>query len=199
MFDIVGLVLAIPAVIIALTVHEFAHAYTAYKYGDYTPKANGRLTLNPLAHIDPLGFIALLLIKFGWAKPVPVNYIILSRKKGAIEMTALAGSLANFGTALVAARILVVFYQFISVYDPLVAFFQLLIFLNISLGVFNLIPIPPLDGYTVFRKFFPYELRRTIEMYEYYGQFVLIIFLLLGGANILIPIVQFIFNLMVFA
>ena len=169
----------LPIFLPSLTIHEYAHAWVAYKYGDYTAKSMGRLTLNPLAHISLLGTIIMpILIRFGWAKPIPVDFSILTKKQ--IFCVAAAGPLANILTALILTG---AFHLFGLEAIPIISDFVLLaILLNIILAVFNLIPIPPLDGsrlvYTLLKS------PKAIDAYYKFGRygiFVLIAFLLLGG------------------
>ena len=169
----------LPIFLVSLTIHEYAHAWVAYKYGDDTAKSMGRLTLNPLAHISLLGTIIMpLLVRFGWAKPIPVNFSILTKKQ--IFCVAVAGPLANILLALILTG---AFHLFGLEAIPLLGGFVFLaIILNVILAVFNLIPIPPLDGsrlvYALLKS------PRAINAYYKFGRygiFVLIAFLLLGG------------------
>lgn len=171
--------------IVAMTVHEFAHGWTAYKLGDLTAKYSGRLTLNPLAHIDPLWtfFLPLFLFistggqfVFGAAKPVPINYSSLKNPKRDIIWVGSSGPLANFVFALILSIIL----KFIPM-APLINFItEKLIIINVFLGVFNLIPIPPLDGSRILMGLLPEDLSRRYALIEPYGFLILIIMLYLG-------------------
>ncbi len=185
---------------IALTVHEFAHGFVAYKKGDPTAKFSGRLTLNPLAHIDPIGTFLLPLfliisgspVVFGWAKPVPINTWLLRNPKKDIVQIALAGPLANFLFAV----LLGILYRILS----FIPFFKIilpeLIFLNLLLCVFNLIPIPPLDGSRILSGLLPYPWSLKYSMIEPYGFIIIIILLFLGiGDWLLLPIVNFLYSL----
>ncbi len=136
------------AILFALTVHEFAHALAATMQGDPTAKLMGRLTFNPLAHIDMIGFLSLLLVGFGWGKPVPVNPIYFKNKKWGDTIVAFAGPLANFISIIVFGIILriVISTAILSPGNLLVSFLFFIIMINMVLGVFNLIPLPPLDG-----------------------------------------------------
>jgi Zn-dependent protease len=174
----------LPVILVSLTIHEYAHAWMACRYGDDTAKSMGRLTLNPLAHISLFGTIILpLLIQFGWAKPIPVNFSILTKKQ--IFMVAVAGPLANILLALILTG---AFHLFGLGKLPLLEDFVLLaILLNIILALFNLIPVPPLDGsrlvYALLKS------PRAVNMYNRfarYGIIIFIAFLLLGGFRIII-------------
>lgn len=170
------------AVVIALSVHEFAHAFVAYKFGDDTAKNQGRLTLSPMAHLDPLGIIAVLLIGFGWARPVPVNPYNFKRPRLAGILVSIAGPLSNL---LLSAIGLIIWYSLIkfgilmaippAVAETLAQFFNIFIGINIVLLVFNLLPIPPLDGYRVVEDLAPSNIRVKMSRYEKYGSIILLV------------------------
>ena len=136
------------AIIFALTIHEFAHAWMATLQGDPTPKLMGRLTFNPLSHIDMVGFISLLIVGFGWGKPVPVNLFYFKNKKWGDTLVAFAGPLSNFISIIVFGIILriVISNSALGSDNLLILFLFFMIMINIVLGIFNLIPLPPLDG-----------------------------------------------------
>ena len=156
---ILDLVMIAVIVLISLTVHEVAHGWIAYKMGDPTAKNLGRLSLNPIKHLDPIGAIMMLLIGIGYAKPVPVNSRYFKNPKRGMALTASAGPAANFIMAFFAALLYLVFVTFwfnaivsgagqftINVFNVLFSFFLFFCVLNLSLGIFNLLPIPPFDG-----------------------------------------------------
>jgi Zn-dependent protease len=173
MNNLVHLVLSLPAVLSALTIHEYAHGYVAYRMGDPTAKIAGRLTLNPIKHIDIFGFIAFILFRFGWAKPVPINpYNFRDVNKG-ILYTSIAGSLANFLLAFVFGMI----RRILPITDillPLVLIVEFGILFNLILCIFNLLPIPPLDGSKVLFTLLPPRYRHIEYWLERYGFMILI-------------------------
>jgi len=169
------LIVNIPVVLFAITVHEYAHARMALSLGDPTAKLAGRATLNPISHIDPIGAICLYLFHFGWAKPVPVDPRYFRNPRMGSLWVSLAGPLANFGVALVAG-ILVRYFLF-----PWELYLRILVsmtILNIALGLFNLLPIPPLDGSHILESFLPYQaLRKYRDMARYAPMLLLGVFL----------------------
>jgi len=202
---ILGFLVALPGILWALSIHEFAHGYVAYKLGDPTPKFAGRLTLNPLAHIDIVGFIALFLVHFGWAKPVPINprnfVKVSSWRKGEI-LVSLAGPLANFISALLCILFLKHFPFHLlpeSLSNPIFLMFKYSTFINAAFGVFNLIPIPPLDGSKILEAVLPYNAWLEYKKIEPYGPIILIILVISPVINwILVPIVNGIIKVMLF-
>lgn len=178
------IILSLAMFFAAVVVHEFAHGWCAYKLGDPTAKYAGRLTLNPLAHIDPFGTILLpiLLILslspviFGWAKPVPVNFWNLRSPRRDMVLVGLAGPLANLGLAYLfslGVRSIIVTPQFAQI-------LQSFIIVNLALAVFNLIPIPPLDGSRILFGIMPKGLAYLVTNLEQFGLVILILFLWLG-------------------
>lgn len=181
----------VPCVLIALTFHEFAHGYMAYKLGDPTAKNFGRLTLNPLKHLDPIGTICMIFFHFGWAKPVPINSRYFKKPRRDMALTAAAGPIMNFILALfgvLVCRILTkIFVAFPAQSDfvyyiryAALTLFSYFHMLNLSLGVFNLIPIPPLDGSRIFYIFLPQKWYFGVMKYEKYIQLALLVLLWTG-------------------
>ncbi|MCK9368953.1 site-2 protease family protein [Candidatus Dojkabacteria bacterium] len=162
-------IFAIPALIIASTIHEYAHAFVAYKLGDATAKANGRLSLNPLSHIDPIGAISMIIFRIGWSKPVPINEYNFKNPVWGTALVSIAGPLSN----VILAIIIAILYKFFP--NP---FFYVFIIINISMGVFNLIPIPPLDGSKIVRAFLPKGIRYFWEKLERFVPFIFLLFLI---------------------
>lgn len=143
------LLFVLPAVIIVLTLHEFGHAFAAYKMGDETAKREGRLTLNPLRHIDPFGMIALILFRFGWGKPIPVDFFALRNLRKGMVVVSLAGPLMNFLTAIILSPLYKLMFKSTVMqagFSYFIVLIEYIILYSIYLGIFNLIPVPPLDG-----------------------------------------------------
>ena len=190
------LLLSLPAVLWAITFHEFCHGYAADLLGDPTPARMGRLTLNPLAHLDPIGALMLLVFRFGWAKPVPIDPWFFRHPGRDMAIVSLAGSAGNLVTAVacgVVVRLLP--GPFISI-PALGRFVALMILINLGLGVFNLVPIPPLDGSKLLSLFLPPSWLRGFFWLERYGIFILMILLALGVVQMLItPMIMTLFHL----
>jgi len=178
-------VMLVPA-LLAVTLHEVAHGYVADRFGDPTARLLGRLTLNPLKHLDPIGTLALIVFKFGWARPVPVNYRNLRHPKRDMIWVALAGPLTNLGLALVSALALrgLIFLQgnllqgagadFVRPLSLMAAFS---LYINVILGVFNLIPIPPLDGGRILGGILPDKYSTLLNNLEFFG-FLIVLFVI---------------------
>lgn len=184
----------LPALIIAMTFHEFAHGKAADLLGDPTPRYAGRLTLNPIRHVDPVGLLMLLIVKFGWAKPVPVNplYFRGNRQRGML-LVALAGPGMNFLLAVLAGVAMALSFAARSHGIALHAFgfFEYLVLYNVYLGVFNLLPIPPLDGSKILFSLLPPRYSGFLYTLEQYGFLILMLVLVTGLSNyFLIPIAE---------
>ncbi len=183
--------------VVAFTIHEFSHAWVATIFGDDTPRINGRLTLNPISHLDPIGSLLLLVAGFGWAKPVPVNpYALQRRSSAALMWVSLAGPLSNFLMAVVAAipfrlGLASLFAASVPSSSILPSFSMLMyefIFINLLLMLFNLIPIAPLDGEKIAEYFFPPSWSRALDTIRPYGPVILMAVIFVGpyfGVNIL--------------
>lgn len=188
--------LYLPVSILSLSVHEWAHAWSAYKLGDDTAARHGRLTLSPMAHIDPLGTIALPLLGFplGWAKPVPVNPLRFRREvtmKAGMMVTAAAGPLSNLIIAVVCSVLLALLFRFNLTHlgsRGVLVLLDVLIRMNVGLAIFNLLPIPPLDGSRVADGLMPYRLRPQWEQFLRYGSFLLMAIFIFGASWLLRPI-----------
>jgi len=164
------LVYIILTLMIAFTLHEFAHAYVAFKFGDPTAKNQGRLTFNPIKHLDPIGTILIFIIGFGWAKPVPVNRFYFKRPRLAGVLVSIAGPLTNLVLAFLAQTIYIaLIVTGVEVSGFVMGFLSTMISLNILLFVFNLIPLPPLDGYRIISDLVPNRIRPKLTQYEQYG------------------------------
>jgi len=189
-------------VLFALTIHEFSHGYAAYKLGDDTAKRAGRLTLNPLKHLDPIGTIMLFIAKIGWAKPVPINPYNFKNFKRDTAIVSFAGPLANFISAIAFSILFNLFYSPTSQNIFLIIIFYT-IFINIALGLFNLIPIPPLDGSKIFGALLPDRLYFKYQQFERKGMFLFIAIILISnfaGLNIvgsvILPPIRFFVRLL---
>ncbi len=191
-FNLAELLIRAIAVLLAISVHEMSHGYAAYFLGDKTAKFMGRLSLNPLRHLDPVGALCLLVFGFGWAKPVMINPAYFKKPKRDMALTALAGPLSNFILAFLSLAVfkLLTLAPFMNssffAAEWIATFLSTFALLNIGLGVFNLIPIPPLDGSKVFLPLLPPRLYMDIMRYEHLGWIVLIIAL---GLGVLDPII----------
>jgi len=184
--DLLELIVSIPAVLIAITFHEFSHGYAAHLLGDPTPKNQGRLTLNPISHLDPLGTLMLLVAHFGWAKPVQVNpfYFKGDRQRGLL-LVSLAGPFSN----LVLALFVAILYNLFGVSGYFALFLFLLVSINVYLAIFNLIPVPPLDGSKILLGLLPRHMHEYVYKLEAYGPLVLVLLVLTNiTSKILLPI-----------
>ncbi|MDD3480756.1 MAG: site-2 protease family protein [Patescibacteria group bacterium] len=190
--EIITIIFWLTALFVSITVHEFMHAWTANYLGDPTAKALGRVSLNPIAHIDPIGTVLLPLVMvlttgfvFGWAKPVQINPNNFRNYRVGQALTAIAGPFAN----LVMILLFTAIYKLMPESGLFSIFLIILIELNVVLMVFNLIPVPPLDGSKVLYMFLPFETIRKLEMY---GPFILLPLLIFFGGAIIFPVISFI-------
>ncbi|HEY7864544.1 MAG TPA: site-2 protease family protein [Psychromonas sp.] len=181
------LMLAIP-LLYSIIFHEIAHGLVASWFGDNTARRSGRLTLNPVAHIDPIGTLMLLLVGFGWAKPVPVNFANLRPSRLGVICVALAGCTINIVIAM--AAILLIQFDVFNTSSVFAAILPIVAKINIMLAAFNLIPIPPLDGSRVLMEFLPRQMQATLGKVEPYGFFIILILLYTGVLYPVIDLVQ---------
>ena len=186
MMNIQSLLLIAPPILMALTFHECAHAYVAHRYGDDTAQKSGRLTLNPLRHLDPLGTIMIFLVQFGWAKPVPVNpYNLRNPKKDMLWISA-AGPLSNMLLALVSGLLFRLFSDLAltaemhTIAGPIVLMIFFSMKINLALAIFNILPIAPLDGSKILYGLLPPRFGKMIFALERYGPFILLGLIIFG-------------------
>lgn len=169
------------AIAIAISVHEFGHAYSAHLLGDDTAKITGRMTLNPLKHVDPMGLLAMIIFHIGWAKPVPVNPMNYKNYKVGNLIVSVAGVFCNMITAIVCAII----YKNSSMYGVQLLAYTCIIY-NVGFAAFNLLPIPPLDGWGIVETFIPYKWNEYVYKFERISGFVLIAILITGAYRVII-------------
>lgn len=201
------LIIMAPPLLLALTLHEYAHGYVAYRLGDPTARDAGRLTLNPLSHLDPIGTIAFFFIKFGWAKPVPVNPYYFKNPRKDMLWVALAGPVTNLLLAVVSALLLkaligtasVIPYSTLleAILVPLYNMLVASVWINLVLCIFNFLPIPPLDGGRILTGLLPENMARTYASFERYG-FIVILLLAFSGVlgTVIFPLIRFANNLL---
>ena len=208
---LIAFLYTLPALLISLSIHEFAHAWVAYKQGDYTQKIRGRLTLDPFKHIDPIGFLCIVLCGVGWGKPVMVDDRNFKNSRRGTMLTALAGPLSNLLLAVLLTIVLKVLIMF-GVFGNLAAnsvgniFLQMILYtieFNIIFGIFNLIPLPPLDGSKVLSYFLPRSLRGIMYTLERYSFVIILIifftnitsYIITPAYNAILKLLEWIINL----
>ena len=208
---LIAFLYTLPALLISLSIHEFAHAWVAYKQGDYTQKIRGRLTLDPFKHIDPIGFLCIVLCGVGWCKPVMVDDRNFKNSRRGTMLTALAGPLSNLLLAVLLTIVLKVLIMF-GVFGNLAAnsvgniFLQMILYtieFNIIFGIFNLIPLPPLDGSKVLAYFLPRSLRGIMYTLERYSFVIILIifftnitsYIITPAYNAILKLLEWIINL----
>lgn len=199
-----GVALLLPGIVIGLSFHEFGHAIMAYKLGDDTPKLQGRVTLSPLAHVDPIGFIALIFVGFGWGVPVQINPRNFKKPRRDEFLVGIAGVTINFLLAIIFAGILKVMVTFAVAFSAtymgsvVIDILSYAVMINIVLMVFNLLPVPPLDGFGIITQIF--NLKQTELYYKIYDKgFIILLVLLMFNVieKILNPAVGFLYSFIV--
>lgn len=188
----------IPGIIIAMSFHEFAHAYVAHLMGDDTAKRAGRLTLDPISHINPLGFMMLLIGGFGWAKPVPINENNFRNRKLGVFLVSIAGVTMNIIIATL-TLIIINLTQNIFSSSQYYEVMNSIVWLNIAFASFNLLPIPPLDGSKILAAILPANKRYILYRFENYGFIIMIILIMTGALNYLLyPVINVVLKIINF-
>lgn len=191
---VINKIYILPVLLFCITLHELAHGYTAYLLGDNTAKINKRLTINPLRHIDLTGFLLLLIVGFGWAKPVPINpYNFKNRKRG-VFIVSISGPLANLIISIFLALLL---SNRLITNSILFQYLEIVLWYNVVLGIFNLLPFPPLDGSKILYSILPERFEYFLISYEKY-MYLILIFLVLTDKidNMLNPLIKWWFKLL---
>jgi len=195
-------ILILPGILIGLSFHEFGHAYVSTKLGDPTPKLQGRVTINPLAHVDPVGMVCLLFAGFGWGIPVEINPAYYKHRRRDEILVGLAGVTMNLILAIVFSLLIRVVMMLTGVLGPdvtsvIYTIFMNVVMINVVLMVFNLLPVPPLDGFGIVTNLFHLEKYSWYQQYYQWGYFILIFLVLLGVVSaILGPVTMFIMQLL---
>ena len=181
MYNLSTILASIVAIAVAISVHEFGHAYSAHLLGDDTAKMYGRMTLNPAKHLDAMGLIAMLIVHIGWAKPVPVNPNNFKNYKVGNIIVSLAGVTANIITAIIC--ILINKYVNMDAIN-LIAYYVMIY--NVGFAAFNLLPIPPLDGWSVISSFIPYKYNEILYKYESMSSIIFLVLIITGAYSIFV-------------
>lgn len=197
--QLLSIILSIPAILIAFTFHEYAHAKVADMLGDKTPRFQGRLTLNPFAHIDPIGFLVIMIFRFGWAKPVQINQLAFKNRYRDDLKVSIAGPLANFMVSVVFSIIYAFYIRFVtfnnggnlaSIIGNIITY---TIVLNVNLFIFNLLPLPGLDGFSVLEDLLPRTFSKISEQMHRY-QFIIFVLVIYAGGQIISKPVTVVLN-----
>ncbi len=189
--DLSTILATVVAIAIAISVHEFGHAYSAHLLGDDTAKMYGRMTLNPSAHVDPIGILMMLIFKIGWARPVPVNPNNFKNYKFGNVLVSLSGAIANIVTAIICVLINKSVNMFAI---NLIAGYTIMY--NVGFAAFNLLPIPPLDGWGIISSFIPYKYNEIVYKYENMSNIIFLFLILTGAYGIFVsPIRNIIMNI----
>ena len=195
-FNFTEMLLGIPGLIIAMTFHEYAHARAAVSLGDFTPRLMGRLTIDPRAHIDPIGLIMLFLVRFGWAKPVMINPVNFRNPKRDDIIVSLAGPAMNLLLGFIAFYMLYfIRYHNIDVSAITFSIIQMIFIYNVNFAVFNILPIPPLDGSHILRNLLPADLAYRYQSIERYSLLIMIVFIATPLLSVvLMPLFQLVYS-----
>lgn len=194
--DPVIIALRIPALLIAITAHEYAHARMAYHFGDASAKLQGRMNLNPINHLDPIGTLMILLVGFGWAKPVPINPYNFNQYRLGLRWVSFAGPMSNFILGFLTLLLLRILLISGLTGGFFVQFLVVLMQLNIMLAIFNLFPIPPLDGSKILMSFLRGESLGFYHQLERYAVIILMVLIFTGGLGaIIVPLYRLVYNL----
>ena len=191
------IIILAPPFLLGLTVHEYAHGYVAYRFGDPTAKAQGRLTMNPIKHIDPIGALAFIIMKIGWAKPVPVNPAYFKNPARDMLWVSFAGPGANMLTAIASGIILKLMLLLTGIvpmfiFMPVAKMLAASVWINVMLGIFNLVPIPPLDGSKIVVGLLPSEMAAAYAKLEPFGFVILLVLFYTGViSKVFLPLINF--------
>ncbi|MDY6826665.1 MAG: site-2 protease family protein [Bacillota bacterium] len=194
--DPITIALRIPALLIAITAHEYAHARMAYHFGDATAKLQGRMNLNPINHLDPIGTLMILLVGFGWAKPVPINPYNFNQYRSGLRWVSFAGPMSNFILGFLTLLLLNILFIGGLTGGLFIQFMVVLMQLNILLAIFNLVPIPPLDGSKILMSFLPDAYLGFYRQLERYAMIILLLLIFTGGLGaIIMPLYRMVYGL----